>query len=236
MRGLRFFSVLIISVSISFLNASAQNVANDSAHYTPIPTPSANSNKASSSASKIHGPFFSIQAGTLIGCNSCDQGKDVTFSGAANYGLTLGSKARVGFGVGLDSYQNWQTMPMFLMASWDLIGNKNKNALFIQMAYGGAHPWFVRNGAYANYTSDPFSRISGGRMVNPQVGYRIKYYDMKLSFSIGYKFQRIFYSSNYSPYYGCPMCDFLTAPTPVSSTDITQDMSRVQLSMSVGWK
>ncbi|MBS1505488.1 MAG: hypothetical protein JSS79_02470 [Bacteroidetes bacterium] len=225
MKTLRLIVVLVSGYFIS-VNATAQ----DSLHQTQ----SATQNAKPVSASKYVGYFFAVQAGTLIGCSSCDQGKDVTFSGSTVHGLTIGRKLRAGLGVGIDSYQNWQTLPVFFMASWDVIGNKNKNALFLQMTYGAAHPWFVRNGVYATYMYDPYSKVSGGRMINPQLGYRIKYHDVKLAFAVGYKFQRIFYSSNYYQYWGCPACDFVAQP--ISTTDITQDMTRVQLSMSVGWK
>lgn len=225
MRAFKFIAG-IICILITVKNAAAQ----DSLHRTQ-PEPQ---RLESAPASKYVGYFFAVQAGTLIGCNSCDQGKDVTFSGSTIHGVTVGKKFRAGLGLGIDSYQNWQTLPVFFMASWDVIGNKNKNALFIQLAYGGAHPWFVRNGAYGNYMYDPYSKISGGRMINPQLGYRIKYHDLKLSFVVGYKFQRIFYSSNYYQYMGCLACDLYTLPA--NKNDITQDMTRVQLSMSVGWK
>jgi hypothetical protein len=67
-------------------------------------------------------------------------------------------------------------------------------------------------------------------MINPQIGYRMKYYNLRLSLAVGYKFQRIFYDSKQ---YTCPYCDF--APT-TSAAEITQDMNRVQLMMSMGWK
>jgi len=176
--------------------------------------------------------FFNIQTGALIGCNECDKGKEFTFSAATVQGITIGKKFRTGIGLGFDSYQNWQTIPLYGMASWDLIGNKTKNALFVQINYGWAHPWFVRDGSYANYSSDPFSNVAGGRMLNPQIGYRIKYYNLKLSMAIGYKFQRMHYSKPSYYYTNCLTCDF-----PQQTLDeVTQDMNRVQLMMSIGWK
>ncbi|MBS1486670.1 MAG: hypothetical protein JST43_03705 [Bacteroidetes bacterium] len=175
--------------------------------------------------------FFNVQSGALIGCNDCNNGKDVTFSFVTTHGITLGKKARVGLSVGLDSYQNWQTIPIAAIASWDLVGNKNSNALFLQLSYGWAHPWFVRDGAYANYNSDPFSNQKGGRMFNPQIGYRLKYHDLKLAFLVGYKYQSISYSKiqYYYPWYSMMQ-------QPGITQDVTQDMNRVQFMMSVGWK
>jgi len=217
--------ILVISVSTSF----SQEYDSDSIYYTLIAKSKHKWKEADSSKSIEF--FFNIQSGALIGCNDCDKGKEFTFSTATVQGVTIGNKFRAGMGIGFDSYQNWQTLPLYGMVSWDLIGNKTKNALFVQMNYGWAHPWFVRDGFYSNYSSDPFSNVNGGRMLNPQIGYRISYYNLKLSLVAGYKFQSINY--NKPSYYYCPACDFF----PQQSFDeVTQDMNRVQLMMSVGWK
>src|SRR5260221_4458938 len=232
-RGIFLLTLFVITnVSLSY----AQEYDSDSAYYTPIPKLSSKKNqkKEAEPASKKVEYFFNVQAGTLMDINDCNKGKVFTFSAATVHGITIGRKFRTGLGVGFDSYQNWQTMPVFGMASWDLIGNKNKNALFVQLSYGLAHPWFVRDGAYSNYASDPFSGVSGGRMINPQIGYRLKYYNLKLSMAIGYKFQQIFYKRPNYYYINCPACDIYT--TTLTSLDITQDMNRVQIIMSVGWK
>jgi hypothetical protein len=229
--------LLATMVSLSELSTvHAQNYDSDSVYYTPIERPkqkNKNAKMESGQTSRGVEYFFAVQTGSLIGCNNCGNGEEFTFSAATLQGVTIGKKFRTGIGVALDSYQNWHTLPVYGMISWDLIGSKNRNAVFLQMAYGWAHPWFVRDGAYSTYTSDPFTGVKGGRMINPQIGYRIRYYDLKLSISIGYKFQRIFYSSAYSSYIACPMCAY---PYPISTNDITQDMNRVQLVMSAGWK
>jgi hypothetical protein len=176
--------------------------------------------------------FFYVQTGMLVGCNDCGKTKDYTFTVATVHGVTIGKKLRAGAGLGFDTYENWQTLPLFGIVSWDLIGNKTKNALFVQMAYGWAHPWFVRDGFYASYASDPFSGVSGGKMINPQIGYRLKYYNLKISMVVGYKFQQITYRKPNYYYPNCPMCDL----PQLSFDEITQDMNRVQLLISVGWK
>ena|SRR5258707_1160964 len=225
------FFLVITNVSMSY----AQNYDSDSVYYTPILKSKVKHRKQEDEQStKRVEYFFNVQTGTLMGCNDCSKGKEFTFSAATVHGITVGKKFRAGIGLGFDSYQNWQTLPLFGMVSWDLIGSKNKNAVFVQLAYGWAHPWFVRDGAYSNYTSDPFAGVRGGRMVNPQIGYRLKYYNLKLSMAVGYKFQQIFYKRPNYYYINCPTCDFYT--TTLTSLDITQDMNRVQLVISVGWK
>lgn len=213
--------------------SSAQSYDADSVLYTPIPKNGAKKIKLieKEKNTKLIGYFFNVQAGSLIGCNDCGKGRDVTFSVATTHGVTVGKKLRGGLGVGFDSYANWQTLPVFASLSLDLIGNRDKNALFIQLNYGWAHPWFVRNNLYNYYTSDPYHGVYGGRMVNPSIGYRLKYHDLKLSFGVGYKYQRIFYRSD--PGY-CAWCDFYH--TSYQNFDITQEINRLQLMMSVGWR
>jgi len=222
--------LFLVLGSVIPLVSLAQHDDLDSVYYTPI-TKSKQKYKVETPSQKKIEYFFNIQSGMLVGCNDCGKSKDFTFSAATVQGITIGKKIRTGIGLGFDSYQNWQSLPLYGMISWDLIGNKNKNAVFVQMAYGWVHPWFVKDGAYASYVADPFSNVKGGRMINPQIGYRLRYYNLKLSVAIGYKFQRIFYKRPSYSY--CLACDF----GPQQSFDeITQDMNRVQLMMSVGWK
>ena len=225
--------ILLVGPGLVFVFSGYAQSNSDSVYYSPIAKPIAKqkikNEKAGESTRSIE-YFFNVQSGVLVGCNDCGKGKEFTFSAATVNGITIGKKFRTGVGLGFDSYQNWQTLPLFGMASWDLIGSKNKNALFVQIAYGWAHPWFVRDGFYSNYTSDPFSIVKGGKMVNPQIGYRIKYYNLRLSMTVGYKFQRIFYKQ--PNYFYCPTCDF----PQLSFDEVTHDMNRVQLVMSVGWK
>jgi len=219
----------VLLLGFAFVS-TAQNYDADSGRYTPIPKNVKRIKliEEEKDAKKV-GYFFNVQMGTLVGCNNCGEGRDATFSAATVHGVTIGKKLRAGAGLGFDSYANWQTLPVFTSVSWDLFGNKNKGALFLQLSYGWAHPWFVRNNLYNYYTSDPYSGVSGGRMVNPSIGYRLKYHDVSVTIGVGYKYQRIFYKQ----YYGCPYCNIYV---PSQDTEITQDMNRFQLLMGVGWK
>ena len=209
----------------------AQNYDADSVFYTPIPKNGAKRiTLENANENSMLNYFFNVQAGSLIGCNDCGKGKDVTFSVTTTHGVTIGKKLRGGLGIGFDSYANWQTLPVFLSASWDVIGNKNQNAVFLQMNYGWAHPWFVRNNLYNYYQTDPYTDVSGGQMINPSVGYRLKYHDLRVSILVGYKYQRLSYKS--IPYYSCLACYML----PNQNLEINQDMNRLQVMMSVGWK
>jgi len=230
MRLAFLFVWLLITMNV--MTGFSQEHNSDSVYYAPVPKEKIKVDEREVQSSKPFEYFFNIQTGMLVGCNDCNKGKEFTFSAATVQGVTIGNKFRTGVGIGFDSYQNWQTLPLFGMTSWDLIGNKTKNALFVQMNYGWAHPWFVRDGFYSNYSSDPFSSVSGGRMINPQIGYRISYYNLRLSLVAGYKFQQIHYKKPSYYYPNCPMCDF----PQLSLDEVTQDTNRVQLIMSVGWK
>jgi len=220
------YVLLFLSTSVT---GFAQNFDADSVLYTSIKRPSTKQVEVTSRHIEY---FFNIQSGSLIGCNDCGKGQEVTFSLATTHGITVGKKFRAGLGVGFDTYTNWQTLPISALASWDLIGNKDENALFLQVYYGWAHPWFIRNASNQYYSDDPYSGVSGGKMINPGIGYRISYYNLRLAFTVGYKFQRIFYKTNQNGYV-CPQCNYYA---PFQTSEITQDLNRVQLMMSVGWK
>ncbi len=226
-----YLSILLFGIVAT---GYSQSFEADSVFYAPLEKPNEKKVKLNNESinPKTVGYFFNLQMGPLIGCNDCGKGNDVTFSFATMHGVTIGKKWRGGVGAGFDSYTNWHTIPAYAMVSWDLIGNKNKNAVYLQFAYGWAHPWFIRNGEYNYYATDPFTSVRGGRMINPSIGYRLNYHDLKLSIGVGYKFQRIFYKSR--QYYYCgPACDLIG---PYQNLEITQDFNRVQVMMSVGWK
>jgi hypothetical protein len=129
------------------MEAHAQDFEGDSIYYTPIPI---KVEKKSTHKTIFRDTvqndqqftyFFNLQVGNLIGCTNCDVGKEVTFTTSTTHGVIIGKKLRVGAGIGFDSYYNWQTMPLFGSASWDLFGTKNTNAVFLQANYGWAQAW-----------------------------------------------------------------------------------------------
>ncbi len=222
---LTFFCVLNFYLACSQTDYDA-----DSTRYTPITKNAKVKEKAMDlrASNKAVEYFFNVQFGSLVGCNDCGTGKDFTFNTATQHGVLIGKKFRTSLGLGFDSYLNWQTLPLFASASWDLIGNRNSNALFVQLSYGWAHPWFVRTSQYAYFNTDPYTSVDGGRMINPQIGYRLKYYDLKVALSLGYKYQQIHYRAFGNP--NCPSCDF------GQYYEVIQDMNRLQINMTVGWR
>jgi hypothetical protein len=172
--------------------------------------------------------FFYFQSGMLVGCNDCGRGKEVTFSGATVHGIKLDKRVRLGVGLGYDSYYGWNTAPVFGSVSWDMFAKKN--AFFIQFNYGGA----LKTWKYtANYEYG-YQRSEGGRMVNPLVGYRIRYHDASIALMVGYKFQKITSYYEYENYYWNPLTErYIQEPTLSSES---RALNRFMISLAVGWK
>lgn len=164
--------------------------------------------------------FFDVQMGPLIGCTNCGDGKAVTFTSSTIHGVTIGRKLRAGLGVGLDSYYSWQTMPFFGNVSWDLIGTKNTQAIVVQFGYGWSMAWREKR-----MFDNSFTGTDGGRMMNAQIGYRIKYHDLKISLAAGTKLQRLYTYVEYSSGYATP-----------NKMTTKYDMQRLMISLAIGWK
>src|SRR5689334_11137337 len=127
----------------------------DSVSYTPIPLPNQQASLRSQTedafmVSQKPAYFFSVSGGTLIGCKCDGEGVSSTFS--VINGITIMKKIRTGIGVGFDSYYGWNTLPIFGMVSFDLWGNRNTSALFLQLNYGFAKAW--RPETYQEYGFD----------------------------------------------------------------------------------
>jgi hypothetical protein len=215
----------------------AQNFDADSVYYRPIPKTPQNAVKKITPAKifrdtvrndRLFRYFFNVQVGPLIGCNDCSKGKDITFTSSTLHGTTIGKKLRTGIGIGFNSYHLWQTLPVFASASWDLLGTKNTQALFVQLDYGWSAAW-------KQYEDSDFAlaNVEGGKMIKAQVGYRIKYHNLKIAWAIGSKFQEV------SAYYEYPTFYYneegmLVEGTP-NTTTVKKDMKRLVLSLSIGW-
>ena len=229
------FIFVLLTILITTIKTLAQDFDGDSIYYTPIPT---HTEKQGAHKSVFHDSimndqrfayFFNLQVGTLIGCNNCSAGKEITFTSSTTHGIAIGKKLRAGAGIGLDSYYSWNTMPMFGSVNWDLIGTKNTNAVFVQFNYGWAEGW--RNKSLQDYG---LVNVKGGRMSNILVGYRVKYHDIKVSLSVGAKFQRVHVNYEYPTYYY--RFDGTMVQGSANTTSIQQDMSRLMFAMTVGWK
>jgi len=215
MKAVRCFFICL-SVLLCSDQLSAQAIRGDSVYHTPI----------SKSPGKSINYFFYLQAGLLIGCSSCDDGKDVSSSTALVNGISIKKKLRAGIGLGFDSYVGWITMPTYASLSWDVFGNKNRNAFFVQVNYGVAKAW------KQSYQEYGFDKAEGGRMIYPLAGYRIKYHDLSIFLALGYKMQRV------HSYYKYPTWNWVNGEFQqgTSSTTVKQDMNRLMITMALGWR
>lgn len=172
--------------------------------------------------------FFYFQSGTLVGCNECGRGKEITFSGATVHGIKLDKRVRLGVGLGYDSYYGWNTVPIFGSVSWDMFAKKN--AFFLQFNYGGA----LKTWRYDQYDQYGYKKSEGGRMVNPMVGYRIRYHDASIALMVGYKFQQITSYYEYENYWWNPVTERYDQEPIVSNEN--RKLNRFMISLAVGWK
>lgn len=238
MKRFKLLRNFAIACTISIpVSVGAQDFESDSVYYSPIPkeverfdkkTPLKIFTDTTKNSLRFQ-YFFNVQVGPLIGCNDCSGDKDITFTSSTLHGVTLGRKLRVGLGVGFDSYDSWQALPLYGSVSWDLLGTKNTQALFLQFDYGWSAAWMQRE--QWDYT---FSDSGGGKMYNALVGYRIKYHDLKIGLAIGSKFQQVYtYYESPSYFYNS---DGILVQGPLNRTTVKKDMNRLIFSLSVGWK
>lgn len=226
---------LLIVTLLAATKINAQNFDADSVHYTPILVGVEKQNNKSTifqdtiTNDKLFGYFFNLQVGSLIGCNNCSEGKEITFTSSTTHGITIGEKLRTGLGIGLDSYYEWHTMPIFGSVNWDVLGTKNTSAVFVQFNYGWSKPWL--NETHREFG---FKDVDGGRMVSTQIGYRLKYHDLRVSLSVGTKYQRILANYEIPTYYYTE--EGLTVQGTSSTRTIQESMNRLMFSLTVGWK
>lgn len=175
---------------------------------------------ADSTQKKTSNYFFVIQTGALLG-------DKVTFSSSTIHGIKLGKRLRAGAGVGFNSYEDAQVLPLFGSMSLDLFGKKN--TVFVQMDYGWA-PWAWSPGVKDNYG---FDKTRGGETFSAMIGYRINYGDVRLALMAGYKHQEISMRYTYPVYYYATWNYY---PYSTNSQEIEETMNRFAISLSVGWR
>ncbi len=212
----------------------------DSIYYTPIPTeqlwepekrrnPFQEDPADSAKRSRFVDYFFNLQLGSLVGCGDCITDREVTFTASTVHGVTLGEKFRIGGGIGFDSYYGWQTMPLFGSASFDVIGTKNSGAIFVQVNYGWSVPW-RKEQEWNSGTTD----VEGGQMLYGMAGLRLKYHDMRISFTFGGKYQSV------TSYFEVPTIYYYVYGLPYqgasSKTTVVETMRRLAFGVTIGWK
>jgi hypothetical protein len=169
--------------------------------------------------------YFQIQTGALIGCNTCADGKVVSFHGATTHGVKIGKKLRVGAGVGFDSYYNWSTIPLYGSISWDLLGKKN--ILFAEFNAGSSlatwrHHYFQEYG---------YVDSKGGQLYRYGLGYRIKYDKVRISGGVAMQIQQMTSMYEYPTYYWSDNSYLLGEP---SERIVQYQLSRLMVWIAVG--
>ena len=193
-RTLRLVFV-IFGISLSFhASLIAQNFDGDSIYYTPIapPAPATVERKVSifrDTSQRVQrvAYYFDIGMGMLTGCADCVNGRELTITMATTHGITWGRKTRIGGGIGIDTYLGWKAVPLFGSVSYDLVGTKNTHAVFVQGQYGWGFTWRDT----LPYELAP-TEVKGGAMFAALIGYRVKYHDLRIAMSTGYKQQTAF--------------------------------------------
>lgn len=171
--------------------------------------------------------FFSLQTASMIGCNDCGKGKEITFSGAITQGIRI-KRFGLGIGLGHDSYRDWNTAPVFLSASWDVF--KEKNTLVLKVDYGTSlKTWRYYPYEYPEYG---YKETTGGATFNPSMGYRVHSGKIHVTFSIGYKTQTIRDMYEF-PTWHWNGTQYVEGDP--SRRTIKHDLRRLMLSLAVGW-
>jgi hypothetical protein len=171
--------------------------------------------------------YFQVQSGALIGCSSCSDGKQISFSGSTTHGIKIGRKLRAGAGVGLDSYFDWNTMPVFGSVSWDLFGKRN--ALFVELTYGGS----LASWRPQNFEEYGYQKSNAGKVYSYALGYRIRYEKLRISVGVGRKTQLVASYYEYPTYY---WNNNSYVPGDASRRIVKNEMNRLTVWLAVGWK
>lgn len=123
--------------------------------------------------------FVYGSTGVLIGSN----GGAASASLSIVNGVKVREKTRIGFGVGVDLYDPYTVAPLFITASRDFT-RKNKT-FFGELSVGKAIARSPKD------FSIPGQNVLGGIMLNPAIGYAISAGNLRVAFTLGYRFQRV---------------------------------------------
>jgi len=165
--------------------------------------------------------FFSVNTGFLGG----ERMKSLTYTFNTLHGITIGKRLRTGAGLGIDSYDGWQTLPLFGQVGYDLFQFNEGNALFVQIHYGWSHAWSIRTGGRLPYDDH------GGKTYGAMVGYRMSVGTLKFYLSVGYKYQEILSTYTSPVYYDLR----LYQPYIPYSQRSDQKLERFTATLGIGW-
>jgi hypothetical protein len=168
--------------------------------------------------------YFQFQSAALVGDNS---GKLITHSIGITNGLVLGRRWRVGAGAELNSYLQWNILPVMASVSYDLLGKKNK--VFVRYDYGkGLAAW-------GHYFDDMYAykKSKAGDLYGFAIGYRAHYHQMTYSFGLGRKSQHVTTYYEYPTYYW-RFGNYVQGEP--SRKTVENTLNRFMLFFTIGWK
>ncbi|MEJ1237827.1 hypothetical protein WBG78_06860 [Chryseolinea sp. T2] len=230
-------ALMLVALTCIVTATDAQNTDfdSDSIYYTPLSrTPPATVERSVSvfrdtaKVGQFTRYYFDVGMAMLAGC-SCGTGPEFTSSTSTIHGVTLGRKLRVGAGVGFDTYVGWLAAPMFGSVGYDLVGTRNTHALFVQGQYGFSFAWFQ---GYTNALLP--DEQHGGPMFAALAGYRLRYHNLRIAISAGFKQQKaitVYETETWMPSETGGM-----VPGTPSHTTIETTMGRGVLNLAFSWK
>lgn len=141
--------------------------------------------------------YASFVNGVMIGCGTCNNGKDFTYSVLTLHGIKFPSGIKIGIGVGMDVYSDWRLFPLVAGITFDQ--EHKKNALYFHVNTG--HSW-------GRYLPENYGwwgselAAQGGFTCNPMLGYRIGKDNMRIYIQAGYKLQLAYTTNRYAGGWG----------------------------------
>lgn len=159
------------------------------------------------------GWFVSLHAGALFS----EVGGTATISTQLFQGIHY-NRFSLGVGVGYDTYDDWETLPVFTGIGYDVVRH-GRNALYVQLNGGYSKSW--------SRIPDELSvgmQYDGGYFIHPMAGYRLQQGKIAFHLTCGYKIQRIQYRRSMGGWgWGLPMV-----------TTVDQDMERLSVQLGIG--
>jgi hypothetical protein len=167
-----------------------------------------------------------LQAGTLF-----DQSR-AGFNMSATLDFYITNRLTAGPGLGFDSYHQMQAMPLFGSVRYDFGTMKHalQNKVFLQLSYGWSYAWLykdIRDNEYGFKNSD------GGRFANYQIGYRIAYDKIDISFMVGLKGQRSTLNYEYPNYSYSSLIIYQGSP---NRKTVNKDSWSTSVGVAISWK
>jgi hypothetical protein len=159
--------------------------------------------------------YNSFLAGGLL----ADQGQGTGVTLSMVHGVRL-KRFAFGAGIGLDSYLDWKTLPVFGSVSFDF-GKVKNNAFFIQCNAGYAEAWRIKSDEW--YPSGYHEY--GDVMISSVIGYRIMKERFSLYMQAGHKFQEAHSSYHFDPW---------SSYYPQSSLFVDEEMNRIVVQIGFG--